>query len=446
MITDVDGFEMEIHQRRSKDKTKYIKRAIWLYFYLIIFEGALRKWLLPSLASPLLIIRDPVALYMILACYHQRIIFTRWYVVAMWFIMLISFFYTILIGHGNLTVALYGLRIFALHFPLIFIIGKVFSKEDVVKVGNFLLWISLPMTLIMIMQFYSPQSSFVNRGVGGDTEGAGFSGALGFFRPPGTFSFINGLTLFYGLVASFIFYFWNDINKKIINKPLLILSSVCLITAIPLSISRTLFFQCILSLSFFLFISLTNPKQVTKSIAYISFATIVCLALMNTEIFSTATKALITRFESARESEIASGTSTFDRVLGGAFKLNTNKEVPLFGFGLGIGTNVGAKLITGKVAFGFAEMEFGRMIAELGYFLGGIAIIIRFRLIIELCIKSYKELNAGNCLPWMLLSFSFYVVLQGQWAQPTGLGFGILSGGLTLAALKSKSKVSKSIL
>src|ERR1700704_1216070 len=39
-----------------------IRRLIWLYFWLLLIEGALRKWVLPKLSTPLLIIRDPVLL------------------------------------------------------------------------------------------------------------------------------------------------------------------------------------------------------------------------------------------------------------------------------------------------------------------------------------------------------------------------------------------------
>ena len=37
-----------------------IRRLIWLYFWLLLIEGALRKWALPKLSTPLLVIRDPV--------------------------------------------------------------------------------------------------------------------------------------------------------------------------------------------------------------------------------------------------------------------------------------------------------------------------------------------------------------------------------------------------
>src|SRR5216684_370745 len=38
-----------------------LRRMIWLYFWVLIFEGALRKWI-PPLSVPLLVVRDPLVL------------------------------------------------------------------------------------------------------------------------------------------------------------------------------------------------------------------------------------------------------------------------------------------------------------------------------------------------------------------------------------------------
>ena len=61
-----------------------LKAGIWLYLLLLLFEGALRKWVLPGLADPLLVIRDPIALGLLaFAIYHKvmrwngRVGFTR---------------------------------------------------------------------------------------------------------------------------------------------------------------------------------------------------------------------------------------------------------------------------------------------------------------------------------------------------------------------------------
>ena len=110
----------------SEPDTTNLKKAIWLYFILWIFEGALRKWILPGLATPLLVVRDPVAIYIIYSALHSRIKFTNSYVVFAWLSTLFCLLYTIMFGHSNLFVGLYGARIMLLHFPLFFIIGKVF--------------------------------------------------------------------------------------------------------------------------------------------------------------------------------------------------------------------------------------------------------------------------------------------------------------------------------
>jgi hypothetical protein len=47
---------------------KNLKKGIWLYFLLLIFEGALRKWL-PFCLTPLLVIRDPLAIYLLFTAY-----------------------------------------------------------------------------------------------------------------------------------------------------------------------------------------------------------------------------------------------------------------------------------------------------------------------------------------------------------------------------------------
>ena len=41
---------------------KTVRRLIYLYLILLLIEGALRKWVLPQLANPLLIVRDPVVI------------------------------------------------------------------------------------------------------------------------------------------------------------------------------------------------------------------------------------------------------------------------------------------------------------------------------------------------------------------------------------------------
>src|SRR5450432_3921963 len=276
-----------------------LKRGIWLYFLLLIFEGALRKWLLPGLSSPLLVVRDPIALWLIFKAIKNGLLPANVYMLGMAFIGVIGVFTAIFLGHGNLVVALFGARMLIIHFPLIFVIGNIFSHKDVENMGKALLLISIPMVVLIAIQFYSPQTAWVNRGIGGDEGGAGFSGAMGFFRPPGTLSFTNGNALFFAFVARFILYFW--LNPKNINRIILIAATIGLIVAIPLSISRGLFFSVAISVFFAVFAMLRKPQLIGRAILISGIGFISLGVLSKTNFFNTSTAAFMSRFETANK-------------------------------------------------------------------------------------------------------------------------------------------------
>jgi hypothetical protein len=117
--------------------------------------------------------------------------------------------------------------------------------------------------------------------------------------------------------------------------------------------------------------------------------------------------------------------------------LTTSGELPFFGYGLGLGTNVGSMLLTGNRVFLVAEGEWGRIIGEMGALLGISLVILRLRLTAVIGVACYKKLAQGDMLPWLLLSFGFLYLAQGGWSQPTSLGFSTLIGGLLIASLRS---------
>ncbi|WP_448702985.1 hypothetical protein ACFGVR_11595 [Mucilaginibacter sp. AW1-3] len=355
-------------------------------------------------------------------------------------------FTALAVGHGNLPVAIYGARMFLIHFPMVFVMGRIFNREDVVKLGRITLWISLPMIVLIGLQFYSPQSAWVNRGLGDDAAGAGFAGALGYFRPPGTFSFTTGNTLFFSFVAAYVIYFL--FNAKSINRLLLIGASVAVIASIPLSISRSLTFQVVLSLIFAFLAILRKPKNLGKAIVGAALVSIVLFALSSSSLFKTASNVLTTRFTNAESSEGGLKGTLGDRYLGGViYSLSTASEQPFFGYGLGMGTKVGSQLLSGnRKVWLIAEAEWGRLIGEMGALMGLSVIALRLSLSIKLGVLSYLRMAKGDMLPWMLLSFGFVLVAQGSWAQPTTLGFCTLIGGLMLASLNNQKSNAQPIV
>ena len=425
--------------RAATDATTGLKRGIWVYFLLLILEGALRKWVLPSLATPLLIVRDPVALWLLLTAWRRGLLPANSYLSSMMLLGVVGIFTAVFLGHGSLFVAIYGARILMLHFPLIFVIGRVFNRDDVVRLGKGLLWLAIPMTVLMLLQFYSPQSAWVNRGVGGDTQGGGFSGANGYFRPPGTFSFITGLVQFYSLLAPFVLAFW--LKREPVNRLLLLAATTSLLLAIPFSISRTLMFQTCLTVVFTVAATSRHPKYLVQMLLVGVGLVGVFLLLSNTSFFQTGTAAFTSRFETA--SQQSSGTVSGDllaRVIDDQLgPIDLNKQ-PFFGYGLGMGTNAGGMLLTGGQFFLISETEWGRVIGELGLLLGTSVILLRLALMVKIGLASYQKVVAGDLLPWLLLSFGFLIITQGQWAQPTTLGFSVLTGGLLVASLRTPSQ------
>ena len=417
---------------------KNLKFWVWVYFILLIFEGALRKWILPQLAEPLLVIRDPVAIWIIYKAVAEGYWKPGPLINIILLITVLSVIMALIIGHGNIYVALYGFRITAIHFPLIFTIGSILDSEDVVKMGKVTLWLTIGMTLLVGLQFFSPQSAWVNRGIGGDLSGSGFGGAAGFYRVPGTFSFTNGLAFYYGLATAFIIYFWMN-NKKQVSKFLLILSTIALLAAIPLSISRTVLFQIAVTIVFCIAISQRNPGVLARIFGIGIVSAILLVLLNNFTFFQTATQAFTERFTSANNIEGGMEGVFVDRFLGGMYKAIMDESFAFWGNGLGLGTNAGAKIITGKRGFLISEGEWGRIIGEMGLILGLMVIIIRGGVVFKLLVDSWRSVKRDNILPWILLSFGMFMILQSPWAQPTTLGFSVLAGGLILAATREVS-------
>jgi len=153
--------------------------------------------------------------------------------------------------------------------------------------------------------------------------------------------------------------------------------------------------------------------------------------------FQTATEVLTARFDNANTAEGGLKAVLADRYLGGMIgAIEESSNYPFFGYGIGMGTNVGSMLLTGQRTFLISEGEWGRLIGELGFLMGLLVILIRLGFSLSIAFASYMRLVQGDLLPWMLLSFGLLTIPQAQWAQPTALGFSTLIGGLILASVK----------
>jgi hypothetical protein len=190
-----DGFASQRPSAASnlafEEQSQLVRRLIWLYLILWLTEGGLRRWFLPGLAMPLLLVRDPVVITIYAVSFQKNLFSVNAFILSGLCLAFLTFANAMVMGHGNPMVALYGLRCDFFHVPLMFIMARVIRPKDLLAVAQAAVCISIPNTMLLVAQFYSPQDAWVNRGVGGSLDGAGFFGALGRFRPPGHFQFYH---------------------------------------------------------------------------------------------------------------------------------------------------------------------------------------------------------------------------------------------------------------
>lgn len=426
-----------------QQQIEYYKKWVWVYILLFIFEGALRKWGFPGLSGPLLLVREPIVLYLFFKCYNSNIV-GMGEAKGLMIVGTICLFTALIFGHHNVLIALYGWHIYFFHFPFIVIAARLLNWEDVLKIGRVLLYISIPMTILIIMQFYQPQSAWVNRGVGGDMSGAGFGGAMvegvSYFRPPGTFSFTSGYTSFQSIVCSFVFYFMlsnKNLPKRLqINQWLLYIIMLCYVLSIPYSISRSLAMMTVI-IMFFTLISLigTKSKLLISLLFSLIGLVIIVFAANKFDLFGDSINAFTTRFEDASNSEGGLEGTIWDRYIMGFFN-SLFMNVPLLGYGIGIGTNAGASLIKGDMFSIFnAESGFGLIIGECGLLLGIIIIFLRFKWTIRLVFKGWGK-RQRNILPILFMPNFILLLSMGPIGSVPSLGALVITSFLYIASMK----------
>src|SRR5438105_2508513 len=218
-----------------------VRVLIWVYLILLLIEGALRKWALPTFSDPLLIIRDPVVLAIYLVAWRANLFPRNAFVILLAVIGGLSLAISILNLYSYISikvillVTLYGFRSNFLHLPLIFVIANVFDHEDVKKVGWWTLMLMIPMSALMVAQFKASPDSFINKTVG-VSEAQQLATAGGKIRPPGTFSFISGPVFYLSAAAAFVIY---GALTKTAYKNLLLLSSAAVLIGVTVSGSRS---------------------------------------------------------------------------------------------------------------------------------------------------------------------------------------------------------------
>ncbi len=421
-----------------------VRRLLTLYFILWVFEGTLRKWVLPGLATPLLVVRDPVLLLAyFLSLAQGRLIVGHPLVVSTMALGILQLLASMLLADGTgllagrgvlgLDVMLYGLRANFLHLPLILLIPQYFDRRDVETLGRWALWLAPPMAALVLWQFQSPRDAWINVAAGG--EGMQMETSLGRVRPPGTFSFTNGLVAYLTLCVAFLCHQLLKLN--VFSRRLMLAAGFASALMLGLSGSRAAIGATVTVWLVMLYVCIHRPEY-ARSSGRLLAAVLAGFVALN--VFSVTRTGLDVLEERMGDAENVR-TGVVMRYLSNYLApFEEAAHAPAFGYGLGLGTNAGGALATGtaKRAFLLAEGDFARAVLESGPVLGFAFIALRVAFTFMLLRVSLAALDRqNNPLPFMMFAACWDTLLGGQLGQPTALGFAVIGGGLCLAAARS---------
>src|SRR5205809_3374097 len=243
-----------------------IRRLIWLYFWLLLIEGALRKWVLPQLANPLLVVRDPVVLLIYVLAVRARVFPRNAWILSLaiiaFFSLAVSFIalWPYLPPSRIVLVSGFGFRANLLHLPLIFLMPRVLRPEDVKRIGWWSLLLVVPMSLLMVAQFRAAPDSLLNRTATG--EGEMLMSALGRIRTAGTFSFVVGVVAYFALVTGFLV--WAALKRSVYKNWVLFAAATALLIGIAVSGSRSVVGACAVVVSSLLLVLFLRPSAVSR--------------------------------------------------------------------------------------------------------------------------------------------------------------------------------------
>ena len=418
-----------------------LRVVLWLYLFLWVIEGALRKWILPSQANPLLVVRDPFLLLLYLMALWRGIfpknIFVIWTAVQGALAMTAS----VMTTDVPLVIELYGLRASYLHLPLIFVIPAVFDGNDVRRVGFWTLLCSLPMAVLVLLQFTSRSTAWLNAGAGG-TMGSMIESAYGHIRPSGTFSFTNGLAGFSVVVSAF--FLWQLFEVKLYPRLLWLASGGALVVLIALSGSRSAVGAVGLILAAAVVISIVQPRYWGSTIKLLALVGLGVLLIGSFSVFKEGLNVFASRFGDAQNVQ----TGFFGRFFDSLYKPFYSVEfAQTWGAGLGLGTNAASGIINdGKRAFMLSEGDIARVILESGPLIGIAYQFLRTLIALALGVEALRSLyQRANTLPILIFSGIFSVLFSGEFAQPTKLGYATIAAGLCLAANNARGETNNPV-
>jgi hypothetical protein len=183
------------------------RRGVAAALVMLIFEGAIRKWVVPQASQFVYFAKDVLLLGAYAAFYLEgdrrpAVRFGEWLNLLIGLSVTWSFFECFNPGTGSLVAGLFGWRAYVLYLPICFMLPSMFrSTEDLQRFLYYYLALALPVCALGVAQFRSPPESRWNIYAAGvtaqrDEGGIAVFGDDQFVRVTGTFSYMSGFAAY----------------------------------------------------------------------------------------------------------------------------------------------------------------------------------------------------------------------------------------------------------
>lgn len=344
--------------------------GLGLFLLLLIYDGALRKWVLPGAEQILFIAKDALLFGLLVYAMLNR---SRQKNAAMQpaaRVLFVLYAGWVLLESGNfnlpgILVGIWGLKAHLLYASLILLLPLAFSNLDdlfraLVRIYP---WVVVPVCALAFVQLAAPADSFINQQVRGGMDMISYFGESGLVRITGTFSYITGMAAFVQATTVLgVGLFLGGARSR-----LFLVGLGFAVAALPATGSRGVIAVAAISASMMLIAALAS-RLIGMRMTVRIIAVIAILVAISLQAQDAAWVALQQRAESAAEMFGDTGR---------AFAAFTNAFVffdvaGLSGFGSG-STNFGAfAFVTDVAPFSwlpagiYFEEESGRLVLELG--------------------------------------------------------------------------------
>lgn len=343
--------------------------AIQVAMVLLVFEGAIRKWLLPGAQDLVYFAKDALFLGAYVGFLRGRS--RRWPLpqapilyAALAAAIGLGLFQVLNPMLPNVLVGVLGFKAYFFYVPLLFVVPGAFRDDE--ELARFLkryVLIVFPVVLLSLAQFFSPAGSVLNT-YAQPTESDSIStfGSSKFVRTTGTFSYISGYTSYLLVITILILIILTTTRWRFRGNLVVFAALGMVLLGIMMSGSRGPIVLLALVFPIYWWLAVVRERQSGQTFVRLLLG----MGLLVAGLSSAGDQAVTAYSQRAASTGDIFGRMTFPFVS----PVHMLPYAGLFGFGIGA-THQAAKALTGGVENPWLvnvtpEAETGRVMLELG--------------------------------------------------------------------------------